>query len=222
MPGDILDNSMIACLEAGYFPDQASAGLMTFHKGEWTHHATEALHSLVLAHAGLPWLGLGHSQGFQKLIELSVRWHRLFSLHGFTRFTSGPDFQEGTPPRVMSRMVQKAEQNLPLVLQDFHERCGHVPHWARLDEQSLLHDLRSLQALNCTSALQHTMAHGTELHAWSSMRDRIVSLEMADACFGKALSAQGRELHKVDAEHAGFADRPALYTGSLLHLLHPA
>ena len=210
LPEDIRDSTLLVCLEAGYFPEQAKAGLMLYTDGEWLHHPAEILHSLVLAHAEVPWLGLGHSLGFSKLLDFSVRWHSLFSLHGFTHFTNN---------RVLARMIHKAEQNMAEVLADFHKRCGHDAQWATLNEQTLLADLRSMQTLNAAQALQQALSHGAELHAWASNRDEIVPLALAQQCFDPTLKQQNRGLYTLASEHAGIATAPARYTDTLLPLL---
>lgn len=219
LPTNIRETTLFVCLEAGYFPEQATAGLMVQANQAWIHHPTEALHSLVLAHAEVPWLGLGHSLGFSKLLDFSVRWHSLFSLHGFTHFTSSEQYTEGTPPRVLARMIQKAEQNIAEVLTNFHTRCGHAADWATLNEHTLLADLRSMQHLDTTTALQTTLAHGADFHAWAGTNDDIVPLPLAQACFNPTLSKQGHTLYTLAAEHARFANTPARYTDTLLPLL---
>mgnify|MGYP000601417801 CR=1 FL=1 len=66
LPANTRETTLFVCLEAGYFPEQARPGLMIHTPGistqdQWVHYATETLHSLVLAYADVPWLGLGHS-----------------------------------------------------------------------------------------------------------------------------------------------------------------
>ncbi|MCE2746057.1 MAG: hypothetical protein LW710_09135 [Burkholderiales bacterium] len=225
LPTEVKTHTLFVCLEAGYFPEQAQQGLMIYTTGSnkvatttvgscttgmWEHYPAEALHSLVLAHAEVPWLGLGHSLGFSKLLNFSVRWHSLFSLHGFTHFTNN---------RVLARMIRKAEQNMAEVLGDFHQRCGHIPQWATLNEQALLADLRSMQELNAEKALLQALAQGAELHAWASNSDEIVPLALAQQCFDKALKQQNRMLLTLASEHAGIATATARYTDTLLPLL---
>lgn len=219
LPTPVRETTLFVCLEAGYFPEQSKAGLMIQTEGLWLHHPAEALHSLVLAHAEVPWLGLGHSLGFSKLLDFSVRWHSLFSLHGFTRFVSNANQTDGTPPRVLARMVHKAEQNMAEVLADFHLRCGHSAPWATLNEHTLLADLRSMQTMNAGEALQNALAHGADFHGWASEEDQIVPLPLAQACFNTALGKQSRTLHLLPSNHAGFASAPARYTDTLLPLL---
>lgn len=219
VPTQTRASTLIVCLEAGYFPEQAMAGLMVHTHGQWIHHPAETLHSLVLAHAEVPWLGLGHSMGFSKLLDFSVRWHSLFCVHGFTRFVRAANETAGTAPRVMNTMLRKAQQNLPEVLMDFHARCGHNASWATLNAQSLLADLASLQTLNLQNALQGALAQGTELHAWGSEQDAIAPATLQLACFGEALSKQDRGLYMVPAGHAEFAHTPTRYTDTLLPLL---
>lgn len=219
LPEDIRDSTLLVCLEAGYFPEQATAGLMMRTANEWIHYPAETLHSLVLAYAEVPWMGLGHSLGFSKLLDFSVRWHSLFSLHGFTHFTKSGKHQEGTSPRVLARMIQKAEQNMPEVLRDFHARCGHPAQWATLNEHTLLIDLLSMQQLDCASGLNTALTHGTDLYAWAGTQDQIVSTPLAHACFGDILETQKHPLVALPAEHARFAGTPALYTDTLLPIL---
>lgn len=215
LPANTRNTTLFVCLEAGYFPEQARQGLMIYTQGinnqsPWVHHPAEVLHSLVLAHAEVPWLGLGHSLGFSKLLDFSVRWHSLFSLHGFTHFTHD---------RVLARMVRKAEQNMAEVLADFHNRCGHNAQWATLNEQTLLADLRSMQQLDAAQALQQALSHGAELHAWASNTDEIVPLTLVQQCFDRTLKQQNRTLYTLASEHAGIATAPARYTDTLLPLL---
>jgi hypothetical protein len=213
LPASTLETTLLACLEAGYFDDQAHSGLMIYTEGEWIHHPLETLHSLVLAHAEVPWLGLGHSLGFSKLLDFSVRWCNLISVHGFTRFVANALHPEGTAPRVLDRMCRKAEQQMPEVLAEFHQRCGHATTFARLNEQNLLADLRSMQTLDSATALDTARANGTGLMAWAGLEDKIVSLPLAQACF------HNTKLITLTAEHAELARTPALYTGALLPLL---
>lgn len=216
LPANTRETTLFVCLEAGYFPEQAKVGLMVQVNHAWVHHPVEALHSLVLAYAEVPWLGLGHSLGFSKLLDFSVRWHSLFSLHGFTRFTSNEQHPEGTPPRVLARMIQKAEQNMAEVLAYFHTRCGHIANWATLNEHTLLTDLRSMQQLDTAVALQTALAHGADFYAWAGTNDDIVPLPLAQACFNSTLDSQGHTLYSLAAEHARFANTPARYTDTLL------
>lgn len=220
LPNAMRETTLLACLEAGYFDDQAPSGLMVYTEGEWIHHPLETLHSLVLAHANLPWLGLGHSLGFSKLLDFSVRWRGLISAHGFTRFVSNDAQPEGTAPRVLDRMCRKAEQNLPEVLNEFHERCGFNAAFAALNEQALLVDLHGMQTLDCATALRAALSNGAELFAWAGLQDKIVPLPLTQACFNEPLNNQGNQLITLAAEHAELARTPALYTGALLPLLN--
>ncbi|WP_394672993.1 hypothetical protein [Limnobacter sp.] len=211
LPKHTRETTLFVCFEAGYFPEQGKQGLMINIQGEWVHHPAEALHSLVLAQANVPWLGLGHSLGFSKLLDFSVRWHSLYSLHGFTRFTNN---------RVLARMIRKAEENMPEVLADFHKRCGHIAPWSTLDERALLADLIGMQTLSAEQELQHALSHGAELYAWASSVDQIVPLALAQACFDNTLKLQGRTLFILPSEeHASIANAPARYTDALLPFL---
>lgn len=219
LPAHTHKSTLLVCLEAGYFPEQSKAGFLVHMNGQWIHHEPEALQNWMLSHEKIPWLGLGHSLGFSKLLNASTRWNSLLSLHGFTHFVSGEHQPQGTPKRVLGRMIQRAEQNMAEVLHNFHSRCDHTAEWGSLDEQALLADLNSMQTLACADALNTAVANGTNLYAWAGTLDKIVSPQLAQACFGSTLAKQGRGLHTQASEHATFAHTPARYTNTLFTVI---
>ncbi len=209
-------NTLFVCLEAGYFPGQANAGLMVHQHNNWLWHPFETLHSLVLAHAGVPWVGLGHSLGLSKLLEFAVRWHTLISVHGFTHLMKINDHTEGVAPRVLQRMVHKARTNLPEVLSDFYRQCGHATHWHTLNEQTLLSDLQTMTDLNAAPALAASLAHGSRLVAITSPIDNIVPEALSHACF-----PDPENRIAVQAQHAELGYNPSRYTSILYPLICP-
>ena len=209
-------NTLFVCLEMGYFPDQAQAGLMVHLDEDWQWHPLETLHSLVLAHAGVPWVGVGHSLGFSKLLEFAVRWHTVISVHGFTHFVKAGAHTEGVASRILQRMVQKAHTNMPELLAHFHQQCGHVANWHTLNESALLVDLQSMAQLDTGSTLQSCMTQGSHLAAIISPVDNIVPEGLSHACFPNP-----ENRFALQAQHSELAYNPSRYTAVLYPLICP-
>ncbi|HEX4843934.1 MAG TPA: hypothetical protein VFV57_09690 [Limnobacter sp.] len=201
-----LENSLVVALECGYFPDQAKAGLMLYTPDAWQHHPAETLHNLVLAHADARWLGLGHSLGVVRLLDTSVRWNCLLSINGFTRLAALQTGEAGVAPRVLARMLNKARNNLPLVLADFHQSCGHTPAWTTLSDAALLTDLAWMQSVN----IEHRLGRVVAIYSPS---DAIVPKALAESCFAQA---EHCTLLAVDAPHGELGKNATRYTDALL------
>lgn len=95
-------------------------------------------------------IGIGHSLGFAKLLELNLSFDRLISLGGFTRFCQTDDFKAGTPRRVLQRMQAKFQSHPQHVLTDFQISCGYTsPHLPgeSINEQALHADLLKLMTV---------------------------------------------------------------------------
>lgn len=203
-----LANRLVVCLEAGYFPEQSAQGLWYQDGEHWVWQPTEALHSLVLAHPKARWVGVGHSMGYARLLELSIQWHSLISLHGFSHLARLEPAGPGVAPRVLQAMRNKACTQLPQVLEDFHKQCGLPLNHNTLDHARLLNDLDLLNTLDLRHRHQQLLEQGSQIHAWASRQDRIVPPSLSEACF--------EQPHWVDAPHAGLALTPAGYTEELL------
>lgn len=123
----------------------------------------------------------GHSMGLLWLLTTRpCRWRRLVSVNGFSRFTAAPDFPQGTPPRLVDRMLSRLERDPVAVLTDFRARCGvgpadRAPDAARLAEG--LHLLRDGDARPLDRSLVTALAGGA---------DPIVPTEMTQAMFSGA------------------------------------
>ncbi|MDO9083198.1 MAG: alpha/beta hydrolase [Humidesulfovibrio sp.] len=79
---------------------------------------------------GLPenpdgWVGVGHSLGFARLLEMGVPWRGLVGVSGFLRFCRKPDATTGTPPEIHDAMLHRLDVAPEDVLARFHRRCGH-------------------------------------------------------------------------------------------------
>jgi pimeloyl-[acyl-carrier protein] methyl ester esterase len=219
LPIKFRKTTLIVCLEAGYFPDQAKLGLMVQIQDKWVRYPVEFLHRLLSNHTQVPWIGFGHSLGFSRLLDYSIQWHSLFSLHGFTYFIKSSIHPTGSPPRLLEHMIKKAKHNMAEVLNDFHKRCGFSLKWELLNEKTLLADLESMKELNCTLTLHEKILSGTRIHVWAGKNDQIVSPELVKACFGHALIKQGNSLYTLETGHSDLACQTAPYTNTLLPLL---
>lgn len=216
----VFEHSLVVALESGYFPDQAKPGIMIHSPQGWEHHSADTLHSLVLAHADAPWLGIGHSLGVVRLLNTSVRWCTMVSLHGFAQLAAMQPGQPGVAPRVLARMLSKAKTNLPQVLGDFHRACSHTPEWTTLNAPALLADLQWMQEANLEAELGNVLntpaKTSSQVLALYSPHDAIVPAALAQNCF-----VQGPRctLLAVDAAHGELGHSAARYTDLLLPVL---
>jgi pimeloyl-[acyl-carrier protein] methyl ester esterase len=75
------------------------------------------------------WVGVGHSLGFARLLEMDMPWRGLVGLGGFLRFCQKPgkttDKMAGTPTDVLNAMLSRLDEEPGDVLTRFHRRCGH-------------------------------------------------------------------------------------------------
>lgn len=97
-----------------------------------------------------PIIGIGHSLGLAKLLDLKLPFKALVSLAGFTHFCQSKAFQAGTPPRILARMQAKFSLNPEQVLADFYASCGYTGPLsvaAPMNLELLQHDLCRLMTL---------------------------------------------------------------------------
>lgn len=179
-----------------------------------------------------PFIGIGHSLGFSKLLDLhmecGVHWHTLVSVNGFTHFLAKAGQHAGVHPLVLKRMLRKASMHVSDVISDFHAQCGapsiwpvggpvcsNMPRHQNPFNNRLLEDLQSMEDLNCASDLKTALEQGTRLHCITCTADRIVPAELSAACFqNPTLAAAPRPLthHVQEGQHADFMTHPARYT----------
>jgi len=72
------------------------------------------------------WIGVGHSLGFARLLEMDVPWRGLVGLSGLLRFCQKPGKTTGTPPQVVDAMIHRFDEKPEDVLSRFHRRCGRA------------------------------------------------------------------------------------------------
>lgn len=113
-------------LDAGYFGAPAQPGVLPAPpSGHWP------------AHAG-PVIAIGHSLGAMQLLgRLPPRCAGLVMINGFARFCRSPDHPSGTPPRLLTRMLDKLAETPGEVVNDFRARCG-APACTRSPEPAAL------------------------------------------------------------------------------------
>ncbi|MCP1712078.1 pimeloyl-[acyl-carrier protein] methyl ester esterase [Kerstersia gyiorum] len=113
-------------LDAGYFGAPVQPGVLPAPpSGHWP------------AHAG-PVIAIGHSLGAMQLLgRLPPRCAGLVMINGFARFCRSPDHPSGTPPRLLTRMLDKLAETPGEVVNDFRARCG-APACTRSPEPAAL------------------------------------------------------------------------------------
>lgn len=107
-------------------------------------------HTLDLGYFGPPQLhiplhidlAVGHSFGcLWAMQNPQLEGIPLVSVNGFHRFSAAPDFPQGTPVRVLERMLRRLREAPEEVLQAFLTRCGGPPLPASFDARRLEEDL---------------------------------------------------------------------------------
>lgn len=127
------------------------------------------------------WVGIGHSQGFARLLEMNLPWRGLVGLCGFLRFCrlpGQPDRPGGTSPELLDAMLARLDQDPADVLRRFTRRCGQQadcpepPQGEGLQRlrEGLLY-LRGLDLPTPERATPTLLVHARD--------DRIVPLELA-------------------------------------------
>ncbi|WP_052046018.1 alpha/beta fold hydrolase [Candidatus Paracaedibacter symbiosus] len=150
--------------------------------------------------ASYPCVGIGHSLGFAKLLELPRLWappsfSGLISLGGFTKFCQHADFKVGIPRRVVQRMVDKFATQPRQVLSDFYQSCGYDQDWAQPSFLSLQRLTADLQFLKTVSTRLPKVPH----LAIAGETDQICSLAQQQTLFDRVEIVKGA--HNFPATH---------------------
>ncbi|WP_051908777.1 alpha/beta fold hydrolase [Candidatus Odyssella acanthamoebae] len=95
-------------------------------------------------------IGIGHSQGFSRLIQTFPNLQGYVSLNGFTQFMRSQNFPNGTPKAMLGAMIQQYQRHPDVVLQTFYERTGHPHLGAPLhrNDELLRQNLTALRSLS--------------------------------------------------------------------------
>jgi pimeloyl-[acyl-carrier protein] methyl ester esterase len=72
-------------------------------------------------------IGIGHSQGFSRLIHRFPNLLGYVSLSGFTQFMQGSTFPHGVPKPVLGAMIQHFQRDPDTVLKKFYHQVGLNP-----------------------------------------------------------------------------------------------
>jgi pimeloyl-[acyl-carrier protein] methyl ester esterase len=148
----------LALLDAGYFGEPA----------------------MTLPHNPDGWVGIGHSQGFARLIGMDVPWRGLVGFGAFLRFCRLPGHDDGTPPEIIDAMLARMDSDPADVLRRFTRRCGREERCtAPLDPAGVarlrdaLRDLRSLDISAPRRPVPTLLVHAAD--------DRIVPVSLAES-----------------------------------------
>ncbi len=123
-----------------------------------------------------------HSMGFAWALK-HVKPTAIVAINGFTKFCSGPDWPEGVPPRMLSRMIRQFARAPETVWCDFMKNSGMKdPEYPdNADDHSLLSGLKDLEAWDVRQAFSDFS--GDKL-IMASTQDRIVPEKLTSASFG--------------------------------------
>lgn len=116
--------------------------------------------SLICEHNSKELIGIGHSLGFMKLLELNLPFKYLIGINSFTNFLGFEPLLR-SKRQVELQLLQRSFTKNPIVtLQAFYKRCGLKPletvKEADLNLQSLQHDLQLLHDLPSRHRLTHS------------------------------------------------------------------
>ncbi|CAM4361344.1 ATP-dependent dethiobiotin synthetase BioD [Kerstersia similis] len=101
-------------LDAGYFTQDAPGGMLP-----------AIPHVAPPSPGDGPCIAIGHSLGAMRLLGAPpAGCAGLILINGFACFSRQPDHAHGTPPRVLTRMMEKLAQAPGQVVDDFRARCG--------------------------------------------------------------------------------------------------
>lgn len=158
-----------------------------------------------------PWIGIGHSQGFQRLLKLDLdHCQALISLSGFWSFCG----RGGTSRRIVQRMVRAFAQDPTEVLRSFYRNCGvdfEPPE--QLNYSALQQDLELLLDSTLSESGKKTECHGVPVFAITGAQDKIVPCELAQNEFGN-LTIHPDAGHSLGYDEAGWC---ALQIEHILH-----
>lgn len=139
-------------------------------------------------------LGIGHSQGVQKLLASQIQFNALISFNGFIDF-----FGQGTPlekkRRLEHRMMCKSFRLDPIkALKQFYKRCD-ITFNTTTDGLTNLYDNRSLQQDKLLQALDDlTQIHCIDLNYpilnITSEQDPVVPLNINQISFGETADCE--------------------------------
>lgn len=121
-------------------------------------------------------LAVGHSYGVSWLLERLAPSVPLLAVNGFARFCSGSGQQNGTPVRLLDRMITRLQEDPEGVLQDFRARCGaRQPEDSMANYDALRVGLELLQRTDQRLALASRLGHRhTAFAALAGDLDKIV------------------------------------------------
>lgn len=123
-------------------------------------------------------IGIGHSQGFSRLIKTYPNLKAYISLNGFTQFMQSPDFPAGTPKSVLGAMIQQFQRHPQTVLETFYRKTGYVQkEWQfNRDDELLRQNLTALRSLKAKLPNAPILAIVSE-------QDLIAPKELQQLCF---------------------------------------
>lgn len=122
-------------------------------------------------------IGIGHSQGFSRLIQLHPNLTGYVSLNGFTQFMQSQNFVNGIPKPVIGAMIQQFQRKPDDVLGTFYDRAGLNPSLSsNRNNPLLLQNLAALRSLKIGLPNKPILAIAGEA-------DQIAPIALQQDCF---------------------------------------
>ena len=124
-----------------------------------------------------------HSMGLAWTLK-NVNPRAMVSINGFTKFCSGPDWENGVHPRMLKRMIRQFDKSPENVWSDFMSNSGvdnpNFPAGANLS--ALTEGLKSLETWDVRKEYENFSGKKLNL---ASTHDRIVPEKLSTASFGE-------------------------------------
>lgn len=157
-----------------------------------------------------PWIGIGHSRGFQRLTQLDLAGcEALISVSGFWNFCG----ERGTSKRIVQRMIRRFEQSPREVLETFYQNCGLNSEPPQdFDRQVLQQELEQLLQSSEFGATKKVDCRGVPVFAITGAQDKIVPCELAKQEFANLA------IHPEAGHSLGF-DEPQWCAEQIGHFL---
>lgn len=141
-------------------------------------------------------IGIGHSQGFSRLVQTFPHLKGYVSLNGYTQFLQSHSFANGIPKAVLGAMIQQFQRHPDKVLESFYRNCGYLPDYSALkrNDELLRQNLTALRSLSVPRPRAPVLAI-------AAAEDQIVPLKLQQDCFTQ-IQIIDQANHSLIPQHA--------------------
>ncbi|MDR1208630.1 MAG: alpha/beta hydrolase [Holosporales bacterium] len=139
---------------------------------------------------GRPYIGIGHSLGFQKLNNSNVKFDYLVGLQGFTNFCGTESELHKTREDNINRMKKTFEADAVGSLRMFYNACGYKGPIPSVDSENLIFELQSMKN-------KYKCSHDCPILIIGSNDDEILPPEILDDNFNHVSNAKIKKINGV-------------------------